>query len=79
MKLNDKFTEPETRNEGALIAYVCAGDPTPDDTPAIVHALVRGGADIIELGLPFPDRLQMVRRFRQQSNGRLNPHTRSLM
>ncbi|MCD6146246.1 MAG: tryptophan synthase subunit alpha [Methanosarcinales archaeon] len=55
MKLNDKFTELKPRNEGALIAYICAGDPSPDDTAAIVHALVRGGADIIELGLPFSD------------------------
>ena len=55
MKLEDKFTELKTRAEGALIAYICAGDPTPDDTAEIVHALVRGGADIVELGLPFSD------------------------
>ena len=55
MNIKDKFTELKTRNEGALIAYICAGDPTPDDTVAIVHALVRGGADVIELGLPFSD------------------------
>ncbi len=55
MKLQDKFTELKTRHEGALIAYVCAGDPSPDGTTAIVHALARGGADIIELGLPFSD------------------------
>jgi tryptophan synthase alpha chain len=55
MKLKDKFTELKNRHEGALIAYICAGDPTPDDTAEIVHALVRGGADIVELGLPFSD------------------------
>lgn len=55
MKLKDKFTELKANHEGALIAYICAGDPTPDDTISIVHALVRGGADIIELGLPFSD------------------------
>lgn len=55
MKLKDKFTELKTRDEGALIAYICAGDPTPDDTAEIVHALLRGGADIVELGLPFSD------------------------
>lgn len=53
MKIKDKFTELKTHNEGALIAYICAGDPTPDDAAAIVHALVRGGADIIELGRAF--------------------------
>ena len=39
----------------ALIAYITAGDPTPDRTPALVAALERGGADLIELGVPFSD------------------------
>jgi tryptophan synthase alpha chain len=45
------------RAEGrpALIAYITAGDPTPDRTPALVAALERGGADLIELGVPFSD------------------------
>lgn len=38
-----------------LIAYITAGDPTPDRTPALVAALERGGADLIELGVPFSD------------------------
>jgi tryptophan synthase alpha chain len=38
-----------------LIAYITAGDPSPNRTPAIVEALVRGGADLIELGVPFSD------------------------
>src|SRR5436853_7877369 len=38
-----------------LVAYITAGDPTPDRTPALVEALVRGGADLIELGVPFSD------------------------
>ena len=52
MNLQDKFTELKSRHEGALIAYICAGDPTPDDTAAIVHALARGSADVIELMPP---------------------------
>ena len=45
------------RREGkkAFIAYLTAGDPSPDRTPALVEALVRGGADLIELGVPFSD------------------------
>src|ERR1700680_456309 len=45
------------RAEGrpALIAYIIAGDPAPDRTPALVAALERGGADLIELGVPFSD------------------------
>src|SRR3954449_2865630 len=38
-----------------LVAYLTAGDPHPDRTPALVEALVRGGADLIELGVPFSD------------------------
>ncbi|MCZ7356670.1 MAG: tryptophan synthase subunit alpha [Candidatus Methanoperedens sp.] len=55
MKISEKFRELEARKEGALIAYICAGDPTPVATKEYVTALVRGGADIIELGLPFSD------------------------
>src|SRR5437667_12913404 len=38
-----------------LIAYITAGDPSPAHTPVLVEALVRGGADLIELGVPFSD------------------------
>jgi len=38
-----------------LVAYITAGDPTPDRTPALVAAMERGGADLIELGVPFSD------------------------
>jgi tryptophan synthase alpha chain len=45
------------RREGrkGLVAYITAGDPSPDRTPALVEALERGGADLIELGVPFSD------------------------
>ena len=39
----------------ALIPYVTAGDPFPDATAEVMHALAAGGADIIELGVPFSD------------------------
>lgn len=55
MKISEKFSELKKKKEGALIAYICAGDPTPSATKEYVTALVRGGADIIELGLPFSD------------------------
>ncbi|MEH6756386.1 MAG: tryptophan synthase subunit alpha [Parasphingorhabdus sp.] len=42
-------------DRAALIAFVTAGDPTAADTAAILDALVEGGADIIELGMPFTD------------------------
>jgi len=43
------------RKRPALVVYVTAGDPTPERTPAIVAALERGGADLVELGVPFSD------------------------
>jgi len=51
----ETFSNLSERNEAALIAYVTAGDPSPEHTPRIVDALVEGGADIIELGVPFSD------------------------
>ncbi len=49
------FRELKQRNEGGLIAYVMAGDPTPKFTVKIADALIAGGADIVELGIPFSD------------------------
>lgn len=39
----------------ALIPYVTAGDPDPGITVPLMHAMVKAGADIIELGVPFSD------------------------
>ena len=39
----------------ALIPFVTAGDPDPRATVPLMHALVAGGADVIELGVPFSD------------------------
>ncbi|HSW07239.1 tryptophan synthase subunit alpha [Aquabacterium sp.] len=39
----------------ALIPYIAAGDPYPDATVEVMQALADGGADIIELGVPFSD------------------------
>jgi tryptophan synthase alpha chain len=49
------FEDLKRDGRKALIAYLTAGDPNPDRTPALVDALVRGGADLIELGVPFSD------------------------
>jgi tryptophan synthase alpha chain len=45
----------KARGRTALIPYVTAGDPYADATPEIMQALADGGADIIELGVPFSD------------------------
>ena len=44
-----------SKGRKALIPYVTVGDPFADATPDIMHGLVQGGADIIELGVPFSD------------------------
>jgi tryptophan synthase alpha chain len=55
MRIADNFQELSERGEGALIVYVMAGDPSLSLTKKIVRALEKGGADMIELGLPFSD------------------------
>lgn len=55
MRIADKFQELSEKGEGALIVYVMAGDPSLSLTKKIVKALEKGGADMIELGLPFSD------------------------
>ncbi|PUA19062.1 tryptophan synthase subunit alpha [Glaciimonas sp. PCH181] len=42
-------------NKKGLIPFITAGDPDPELTVPLMHALVAGGADILELGVPFSD------------------------
>jgi len=53
--IKEKFQTAKANHEGLLIGYITAGDPTPEQTPKIADALIRGGVDILELGLPFSD------------------------
>ncbi|HEV7856143.1 MAG TPA: tryptophan synthase subunit alpha [Herminiimonas sp.] len=43
------------KNKKGLITFITAGDPAPELTVPLMHALVEGGADILELGVPFSD------------------------
>ena len=43
------------KNKKGLIPFITAGDPAPELTVPLMHALVAGGADILELGVPFSD------------------------
>lgn len=45
----------KSQDRKALIPYITAGDPSPEATVGMMHALVSAGADIIELGVPFSD------------------------
>jgi tryptophan synthase alpha chain len=54
-RIGEKFAELRQRGEAALIPFVTAGDPDLDTTLEILRALEKGGADCIELGIPFSD------------------------
>lgn len=49
------FSRLDAVNQGAFVPFVMLGDPTPELSLAIVDALVEGGADALELGIPFSD------------------------
>lgn len=53
--IDSTFAALADRGEKALIAYIMAGDPSIQKTVAYAKALAEGGADIIELGMPFSD------------------------
>jgi tryptophan synthase alpha chain len=54
-RIEHVFQRLQEQGKKGLIPFVTAGDPHPDQTVAIMHALVDSGADIIELGIPFSD------------------------
>lgn len=54
-RIEEKFRELGARGEKALIAFITAGDPDLAVTEECIMALEKGGADIIELGVPFSD------------------------
>lgn len=54
-RLQQRFESLRASGRKALIPYVTAGDPQPDVTVPLMHALVEAGADVIELGVPFSD------------------------
>jgi tryptophan synthase alpha chain len=56
-RIKEKFAELDAKNEKALISYIMAGFPNERATLSAVNGLVKGGADIIELGFPFSDPL----------------------
>jgi tryptophan synthase alpha chain len=54
-RIEKKFAELKARGEAALIPFITAGDPDLATTLKIMRELERGGADCIELGIPFSD------------------------
>jgi len=54
-KIKTTFLRLKSENKKALIPFITAGDPNPDMTVKMLHALVDSGADMIEVGIPFSD------------------------
>jgi len=54
-RIAQRFAALKAAQRKALITFITAGDPEPALTVPLMHALVAGGADIIELGVPFSD------------------------
>lgn len=54
-RIGTRFDALRAAKHTALVPFITAGDPLPEATVAVMHALVEAGADVIELGVPFSD------------------------
>jgi tryptophan synthase alpha chain len=54
-RIQSTFAALAATNKKALITFITAGDPAPQLTVPLLHALVAGGVDVLELGVPFSD------------------------
>jgi tryptophan synthase alpha chain len=54
-RIDTTFAKLQQSNRKALIPFITAGDPSPELTVPLLHALVAAGADVLELGVPFSD------------------------
>jgi tryptophan synthase alpha chain len=56
-RIADTFARCRAENRVALITYVVPGHPTPAESAGVLDVMIAGGADIIEVGIPFSDPL----------------------
>lgn len=54
-RLKPRFAQLKADNKQALIPFVTAGDPHPSITVGLLHDMVKAGASVLELGIPFSD------------------------
>ena len=54
-RIDSCFAGLESQRRKALVPFVTAGDPSLEALVPVLHALVRGGADVLEIGVPFSD------------------------
>ena len=54
-RIENTFATLRANKKSALVPFVTAGDPNPEVTVPLMHAMVEAGASMIELGVPFSD------------------------
>jgi tryptophan synthase alpha chain len=54
-RIKSSFAALAAQHKTGLVTFITAGDPAPELTVPLMHALVAGGADVLELGVPFSD------------------------
>ena len=54
-RLKSRFAQLKADNKQALIPFITAGDPHPSITVGLLHDMVKAGASVLELGIPFSD------------------------
>ena len=70
-RIASKFAELRARNERGLVTYAMTGFPSEKSSVAAVSGMIRGGADVIELGFPFSDPLADGPAIQEASSGAL--------
>ena len=56
-RMTDAFARMRAAGQGGLVTYLTAGDPDRDRSAALLRAVADGGADVLEVGVPFSDPL----------------------
>lgn len=74
-RISAVFERLRSQKRKALIPFFTAGDPSKAHTVPIMHAMVKAGADIIELGVPFSDPMADGPAIQRSSERALKHHT----
>ena len=72
-RIERRFAALSKENRAALVTFTMAGDPDYATAAALLKALPKAGADIIELGMPFTDRWPTGQRSRRRVCARSKP------
>lgn len=74
-RITKKFADLKSQNEKALVTYAMAGYPSMTESISVITGMIRGGADIIEIGFPFSDPLADGPAIQEASTTSLNQKT----